>query len=237
MIRGEPPMTSGEAEFWDRRYRTEGAVWGDEPSPTAELAGRFLRGGERVLEVGCGYGRDVCFLVRRQLRVVGIDPAHEGLALAEARLRREGLCPEELVHGEFANGSFPAGSFDAVLSHRLLHLLLAPEAVAGFVKDVGRVLRPGGLLCLGARNTQDLDPAAMRQVAENVYEYRERPGHRIRYWGEAAFREAFGGDFEVLELAPATELESLARPVPCYLTLLAARKKPVAESGNGAGRP
>ena len=51
-------MTSNEGAFWHHSLRTEGAIWGRGPSPTAELAARYLHDGECVLEVGSGYGRD-----------------------------------------------------------------------------------------------------------------------------------------------------------------------------------
>jgi hypothetical protein len=57
--------TSNEGAFWDNRFHTKGAIWGNGPSPTAQLAARYLHGGECVLEVGFGYGRDVCYLLRQ----------------------------------------------------------------------------------------------------------------------------------------------------------------------------
>jgi SAM-dependent methyltransferase len=226
-------MTSDEGEFWDQRYRTEGAIWGEGPSPTAELAARYLEAGQRVLEVGFGYGRDMAFLIRRGCKVLGLELSREGHRLARDRLVREGLTAEEMVLGRFEDSALPAGSFDAIVSHRMLHLLVSRKAIAGFARKAQQLLRPGGLLCLGARNPDDLDPAGMVRVEENVYEYRHRPGHRIRYWDEAAFRGVFGGAFTVLALAPAVEQESLARPVPCHLTLMIGRKKPANGTGNG----
>jgi hypothetical protein len=58
-----------------------------------------------------------------------------------------------------------------------------------------------------------------------VYEYSHRPGHRIRYWDDAAFREAFGPAFTILTLTEATELESVTQPVSCRLTVMVGRKK------------
>jgi hypothetical protein len=64
----------------------------------------------------------------------------------------------------------------------------------------------------------------MTWVDDHVYEYRQRRGHRIRYWDDAAFREFFGGAFPLLTLAPAVEQESASNQVPCSLTLMAGRK-------------
>jgi SAM-dependent methyltransferase len=218
-------VISSEGEFWDRRYRAEGAIWGEGPSPTALLAVRHLRPGGHVLEVGFGYGRDLAFLAGRGARVSGVEAAPAGRELAEGRLSRGGLRAERLWTGRFEDSDLPAASYDLVLCHRMAHLLLAPEAIARFARRVGEVLRPGGLLCLGARDARDRNPAEVFPVADGVYEYSCRPGHRIRYWDEATFREAFAPDFAILELTGAAEPETVARPVPCYLTLMAARKR------------
>jgi SAM-dependent methyltransferase len=218
-------MTSNEGAFWDHRFRTEGAIWGNGPSPTAELAARYLHGGERVLEVGFGYGRDVCYLLRQCYRVFGIEASREGHRSTEDRLRREGLKADGLLLGHFEENTLADGSFDAVVCHRLLHLLVSRKAVAQFVEQVQRVLRTSGLLCVGVRNANDLDLTSMTWVEDNVYEYTQRPGHRIRYWDDAAFREFFGGAFTLLTLAPAVVQESASNQVLCSLTLMAGRKQ------------
>src|SRR5688572_30253436 len=102
---------SDEGAFWDRRFREEGAVWGEAPSPTALLAATYARPGDRVLDVGFGYGRDLPFLARQGYQISGIDLSVEGRKLAEARLRREGLAPECLVTGRFEDGPFPDHAF------------------------------------------------------------------------------------------------------------------------------
>jgi hypothetical protein len=65
----------------------------------------------------------------------------------------------------------------------------------------------------------------MVAVGEGIYEYRRRPGHRIRYWGTTTFREAFGPGFDVETLTRATEGETATRPAPCRLTVLVGRKR------------
>ena len=202
-----------------------GGDLGHWPSPTAELAARHLHDGACVLEVGFGYGRDVCYLLRQRYRVFGIEASREANRLTQARLRREGLKADGLLLGHFEENTLADGCFDAVVCHRLLHLLVSRKAVAQFVEQVQRVLRTGGLLCVGVRNANDLDLTSMAWVDDNVYEYTQRPGHRIRYWDDAAFREFFGGVFTLLTLAPAVEQESASNPAPCYLTLMVGRKR------------
>jgi SAM-dependent methyltransferase len=183
--------------------------------------------------VGFGYGRDLAFLLRQAHRVWGIDLSAEGRRRAELELRREALAPECLTTGAFEENTYQAGFFDAVLSHRMAHLLVTEEAVACFSERVQHVLRPGGILCIGARNLADLNLAEMRSVSDDVYEYIHRPGHCIRYWSDAAFQKAFGRAFDFLTLDHVYEPESVSHLVPCHLTVLIATKR---DEGNPANK-
>ena len=215
---------SDQAQFWDERFRREGLIWGEAPSPTATTALRYLSPKARVLEIGFGYGRDLAFLLRHGFRVSGVDLSTTARHFAEARLSREVLVADRLVTASFEDNGFPDGGFDGVVSHRMAHLLVTDAAVERFAETIGRVLRPGGILCLAVRNAEDRNPSEVRHLNGNVYEYAPRPGHWIRFWDDDALRQAFGKAFTFLTLDRVTEEESGSRPVPCCLTVLVARR-------------
>jgi SAM-dependent methyltransferase len=213
--------------WWDRRYRAEGAIWGEAASPTADIALRYLSNPSRVLEIGFGYGRDLACLLQRGFRVTGIDLSSEARRRAEERLRSQKLKPEALLTGRFEDFALPADSFDAVLSHRVAHLLVAPDSITRFARQAHRVLQPGGLLCLGTRNPHDLDnDGDLVRISDRLYEYVDRPGHRINYcWDDELIRDTFGESFEIRALTHVTEPESHTRPRPCHVTVIVAQKR------------
>ncbi len=224
-------MYSDKPGFWDERFRHEGAIWGDGPSVTAQAAVAYLPPNARVLEVGFGYGRDLAYLSRHGYQVSGIDLSTEARSRAEERLRREGLVAERLATGRFEDNGLPAEAFDAVLSHRMAHLLVTDDAVGRFVVAAERVLRPGGILCLSVRNSEDVNPTEVVRVFGNVYDYTPRPGHRIRFWDDDALRAAFGKAFAPLMFRREQEIESAGRPLPCHLTLMIAKKRGHGDAG------
>lgn len=217
-------MRSDESPFWDERFKHEGFIWGEAPSPTAQTAVAYLPANARVLEVGFGYGRDLVFLLRQGYQAWGVDFSAEARSQTEARLQREGLVAEGLLSGTFQESGCPDGQFDAVISHRMAHLLVTDEEVERFTDKAQRVLRPGGLLCLGVRNTDDRNPAEVRPIGKGVCEYMPRPGHLIRFWDDEALRKAFSKAFTFLAFDRVTENESLERPIPCHLTVMVAQK-------------
>jgi ubiquinone/menaquinone biosynthesis C-methylase UbiE len=107
-----------------------------------------VRGGERVLDLGCGTGTLVVALKRRQPRaeIVGLDPDPKALALAHRKAQRAGVAVE-LDRG-FADAlPYPARSFDRVFSSFMFHHLSSHEREA-MLREVRRVLKPRGVFHL-----------------------------------------------------------------------------------------
>ncbi|MFD0971228.1 class I SAM-dependent methyltransferase [Plantactinospora endophytica] len=105
-----------------------------------------LRHGQRILEIGCGTGNLLRALGRRQPDVdaVGIDPDPIALRRARRKAVRAGL-PIRYERAFATDLPLPADSFDRVLSAFMLHHL-AEDGRTPALREVGRVLRPGGEL-------------------------------------------------------------------------------------------
>ena len=104
--------------------------------------------GQTVLEIGTGTG-SVLLLVARvapDATVIGLDPDPEALAVAGRKVRRAGV-PIRLDRGYADRLPYPDGSVDRVLSSFMLHHL-QPDAQQAALREVRRVLAPGGRLHL-----------------------------------------------------------------------------------------
>lgn len=111
------------------------------------LKGRFSPG-RRILEAGCGAGRNLIWFMRTGFDVCGIDSSagavarvRELAALAAPHLPRENFRVEPVEETTFAEASF-----DAVLSIAVLHFARNEEHFGRMVGEMWRVLRPGGVL-------------------------------------------------------------------------------------------
>ena len=127
----------GTREFFDsvERYRYEKyAPW----MPRVMGFDQFR--GARLLEIGCGMGTDLLQFARGGARCVGVDLTPRSVEITRHRFALYG------VDGDFmlADGErlpFASGSFDVVYSNGVLHH--TPDT-AGAIREVHRVLRPGG---------------------------------------------------------------------------------------------
>ena len=139
----------------------------------ALIAQADVRSGQRVLDIGCGTGTLAVMLktARPNVDVVGLDP--DALALERAtRKARRAHVDVEFVCG-FADAiPYAEGSFDRVLSSLMLHHLTDDEKAAT-LRDVNRVLRPGGSFHLLDFTTE---PAHRRGLIARVL---HREGHRL----------------------------------------------------------
>jgi ubiquinone/menaquinone biosynthesis C-methylase UbiE len=101
----------------------------------------WLAGGARgrVLDLGCGTGRNLPLYVRAEAAlVIGLDPSHD--ALRRARRRAPGI---PLVRARAEALPFRADAFDTVVSG--LVFCSVPDVPAG-LGEVDRVLAAGGAL-------------------------------------------------------------------------------------------
>jgi SAM-dependent methyltransferase len=103
-----------------------------------------LHAGETVLDLGSGAGADVLISARRvgpTGRAIGLDMTDEMLALARANATRAGLHNAEFVKGYIEDIPLPDASVDVVISNCVINLAADKSRV---LREVGRVLRPGG---------------------------------------------------------------------------------------------
>jgi ubiquinone/menaquinone biosynthesis C-methylase UbiE len=105
-----------------------------------------LQAGGPVLELGCGTGRVSLPLGRAGVRLVGIDRSERMLARARTRTKRARLTNAiTLIRGDIRFTPFVAPSFSMVMApYGILQSLLRERDLADTLKEVRRVLEPGG---------------------------------------------------------------------------------------------
>lgn len=138
----------------------------------AVLAALALADTDRVLDVGCGPGRTVerAALATPRGYVAGVDLSDEMLRVAANRCRSSiDAGRVELRHGDAAALPYDAGSFDKVLS---VHTLYFWADAAVVVRELHRVLAPGGRLVLGFRSKEDASFVA--SFPTSVYRFHAR---------------------------------------------------------------
>ena len=116
------------------------------------LFDQLLRGrispGMRVLDAGCGEGRNLVYLLRAGYKVFGADADTASIDVVRrlaARLAPR-LSPDNFRVESIERMSFQEASVDVVLASAMLHFAADEAQFLAMVRGCWRVVRPGGLL-------------------------------------------------------------------------------------------
>jgi ubiquinone/menaquinone biosynthesis C-methylase UbiE len=142
-----------------------------------------VRGGMRVVDVGCGPGRltvPVARAVGETGEVLAVDLQPSMLERVERRAAGEGLDNVRTMVWAAGDGALPAGRFDVAL---LIHVLgeFPPDRRPAAMADIASALVPGGALVVaeGGMDPHRQRPETVRALAESAGLLPEPAPHRL----------------------------------------------------------
>lgn len=195
--------------FWDKEYQTGSHLQlSEKPAEDLVKFARWLARREgkktlnptaRVLDIGCGNGRNLIYLTREfGCRGMGIDSSDEAI-----RLAREGgwRLPLEFRAGTIIEPlSVPDSSIDLALDMMTSHVL-REEGRARYLREIERILKPGGWL-LFKTHLKEGDIHSRRLLKYHAADEKDsyihpRLGVYEHVWSETEIREFFAPQFEI----------------------------------------
>ncbi len=110
------------------------------------LRGRFDRR-RRVLDAGCGAGRNLPFFLRHGFDVRAVDADASAIRSVRQLVAalNPALPPDRIQHASIESLPWEDSSTDAVISSAVLHFAHDERAFAAMIREMWRVLAPGGL--------------------------------------------------------------------------------------------
>lgn len=140
----------GRSSHWRKYYAQQVAP--QEPSSFASLVQRQLSGRTRILEVGCGNGRDAAFFARSQHEVTALDLSDGAIAACRSN---HGALPISFLRGALPDlAARFVGGFDVVYSRFVIHAMPLPEEI-DLLRAAARVLKPDGVFFIECRSIHD----------------------------------------------------------------------------------
>jgi len=144
--------------------------------PIPDLPMRPDRAGASLLDVGCSWGRWSVAAAQKGFSAVGVDPSLGAVMAARRQVKRLGL-QADFVVGDARCLPFASGTFDAGYSYSVIQHLGFEDAETA-VGELGRVVGPGGVVCVQMPNR--LGVRSLQHQAKR--RFRAATGFEVRYW-------------------------------------------------------
>jgi ubiquinone/menaquinone biosynthesis C-methylase UbiE len=156
---------------------------------TAKYERLGLQQGDKVLDLGCGFGRHAFEAARRGASVVALDAGRDEvngvaamfIAMVEAGELAEGSVHANVVQGDALHLPFPDGAFDRVICSEVLEHI--PDDLSA-MSELARVLRPGGTMAI---TVPRFGPELINWALSD--EYHNVPGGHIRIYRRSVLAE------------------------------------------------
>ncbi|HUT26790.1 MAG TPA: class I SAM-dependent methyltransferase [Methanomassiliicoccales archaeon] len=186
---------------WNLTYTGKNDFFGPEPSDLGRRAVNIFKksGSRKILELGCGQGRDTCLFAREGFKVIALDYSESGICQIRERAEKMCLDPnlECVVQDVRAGIPLPDASVDAVYSHMLFTMELWEKEISFILKECRRVLKPGGLNLYSVRN--DHDPHFGKGPNKGEDMWQNPIGFVVHYFSEEKIRRLAVG-YEIVHI-------------------------------------
>lgn len=174
----------GNKHYWEEYYarKTYKHVWAEFPSQFAAFCASEIEAGSKILDFGCGNGRDSLFLSQIGHDVVACDYAKAGIDLVKGKAEAKQLELDAQILNIYDTSDvqkFMAAhptNFDVVYSRFVMHAITA-EGQDRFLRLTKKVLKEDGKVILEFRNSED----ARKDAGDVISEDERSDGHYRRF--------------------------------------------------------
>lgn len=204
--------TPDSAVFWQRGPRIVDVM--------VNSVGLKLSKNDTVVDVGCGVGRLTRTLAERTRWVFGLDVSQKMLDLA--RNYNPHVRNVEWLHGDGTSlRGLGDGVCDGCFSHVVFQHIPEPEITLNYVREMGRVLRPGGWALFQVSTDPTVHGPSRHERDGGRFGLRTSWRHRSdrAWWGSAIDI----GDLQIAAEGARLEIEQLLDAGSQFTTVLARR--------------
>jgi len=160
------------SEFWNKVYSSDDSFFGDEPSSFALLCYKEFQKNDvkRILELGCGQGRDTFFFASKGIEVYTIDSSKVAVDALSKLAIEKNLPIHAMTFDARTDLPFDDNYFDAVYSHMFYNMRFTCEEISMLFKEVNRILKNRGLHFFSVRSDHDASCKKGEKVTDKIYD-------------------------------------------------------------------
>lgn len=174
-------------DYWESRFKNEGAMWKFEPSESAINAKNLFKSRKinKILIPGCGYGRNMKIFYDNGFDVTGIEISKSAIEIAQ----ENGLnC--KFHHGSVVSMPFDNEQYEGIFCYALIHLLNKNERRA-FIQSCWHQLRIGGMMFFVVASKEMDQYGSGKFISKDRYEISK--GLKVFFYNDESVIKEFSG--------------------------------------------
>lgn len=167
-------ILSAQRQQWQVSFLEMPEMFGTDASTPALKAVELFKREDKttIIELGSGQGRDTIHFARNGLKVCALDYSDRGLEVINEKAKKLRLSHliTTTVHDVRTPLPFADETFDACYSHMLFCMALTNAELEFIIKEIRRVLNPGGINIYTVRHVGDPHYGTGINRGEDMYE-------------------------------------------------------------------
>jgi SAM-dependent methyltransferase len=201
--------------IWNKVYSDDSSFFGDQPSNFALMCyEEFVKHKvQKILELGCGQGRDSLFFASTGLDVHAIDSSKIAIENLTAKTKAINLDTNLKNINAVEGLPFPDNYFDVIYSHMFYNMGFTDDELKFLFSESNRVLKYKGLLSFSVRNDNDIMYKKGTKIAENIYDIN---GFQIRFFTKQDIKFFINDNFKIQNIIKGYEDPANLYFVICY---------------------
>ncbi len=198
------------SNIWNKVYEKDISFFGDEPSSFALSCYTVMKDNDakKILELGCGQGRDCLFFASKGFKVKAMDHSHVAIEQLSKQAKQKDLSIDASVYDATKPLPFSDNEFDAVYSHMLFSMRFSRDQLKFIFKEIKRVLKNNGFHFFSVRNHNDKFYGTGTRLDDEIYDIN---GFQIRFFTRQEI-EDLSESFKIIEIK-----EEYEEPVTLFL--------------------
>ena len=208
---------SRDVVYWNQFYNKEGKNI-QNPSDFAQFVLPYLKSGKRLMDIGCGNGRDSIYFAKNRILVTGVDASETAI---------EQLQKEQIENGHFVCDDFVTCKalyqmqYDYFYSRWTIHAI-SKRQEDELLQNITESLREDGLLLVEVRSINDELYGKGSLVEKNAYIYNS---HYRRFIDKTEFRKKLENlGFEIISEEEKKGFSKTKESDPTLIRIIAKKK-------------
>lgn len=190
------------SNVWNTAYNDITSFFGDTPSQFALSSYEYIKNARKMLELGCGQGRDTLLFASKGIEIEALDYSPVGIERLQKLASEKNLSNLHASVFDARNGlPFNNNEYDAVYSHMFFTMRFTWDELEAIVHEVNRVLKNNGFHFFSVRNRNDRVYGKGIKIDENIYDYKT---FQVRFFSREDVEKLAEG-FKILEVREIVE--------------------------------